>query len=189
MTLSRFPARCVGSDGAWPSKGTCLRSEAAPALLAAPRASVRVRPFLCLSCQSVALLMLCKFFCSPLQRLMKPSSTIWGGGSYGPTCRCSLRRKLKESPGRSGSSQYFFQNFGWGGAHQESLFCQCSKDTWSSRCHQVGYSAVLIFLRGRALLAQPWQGTVSSPTECRGGARQMLSLRKKYRRVRLKMWD
>lgn len=116
MTLSRFPARCVGSDGAWPSKGTCLRSEAAPALLAAPRASVRVRPFLCLSCQSVALLMLCKFFCSPLQRLMKPSSTIWGGGgSYGPTCRCSLRRKLKESPGRSGSSQYFFQNFGWGG--------------------------------------------------------------------------
>lgn len=80
MTLSRFPARCVGSDGAWPSKGTCLRSEAAPALLAAPRASVRVRPFLCLSCQSVALLMLCKFFCSPLQRLMKPSSTIWGGG-------------------------------------------------------------------------------------------------------------
>lgn len=117
MTLSRFPARCVGPDGAWPSKGTCLCSAAAPALLAAPRASVRVRPFLCLSCQSIALLMLCKFFCSPLQCLRKPSSTIWGwgGGCYGPTCHCSLRRKLKESPGRSGSSQYFFQKFGWGG--------------------------------------------------------------------------
>lgn len=82
----------------------------------------------------------------------------------------------------------FFQKFGWGGPTSNPSSVSAAR-TSSSHCDQGGYNTALIFLRGKVLLAQPQQGTVSSSTEHWGGARQVLSLRKKYRRVRLKMWN